>query len=511
MKNLLKKSISFLLTGGLILSFTDDVQSQARYNTTQGLGMGNTGTASVWGYQANFVNPANLAIPQRTGWSVGLFGGFSPNVGGGLGNIALYNEYFTDGGVLTPERNMEAASRWFGSGPDGYRELGIGVDITPFGISHQRDNWGAALAIRSRVLVDIGMSKGVFLSTTGINSTNFGSFQSFDIGNEALGMAEVSLGFGYKVWENSITNSPGTIRVFAGIAPKYIIPIHYHRFELTSQLRVQENPYLITHEFTYELLAVGQFAEDLQRFQRDRQTTGQAPKTDGYFDDSFNDVGSLRGSGFGLDMGVTAEYYFDSFPLQGWATRGTHRLRGSIAITDIGSVNLNDSPTRIFNSGIFNWDGLDVNQDRLNDEFDNSLGDYFNNVVTDSIGNKIYLDLKAEDLGTHSVALPGMFNFGLAYDVGKFTFALDTGKGFNNRGNNSTSFYLGLGTEFRPLRALPIRFGLRTGGDTSTAYTFGTGVNLKNFEFTFSALTVPNSEKNGTAVTAALSGFIIRF
>ena len=54
--------------------------------------MGNTGTAKVWGYQANFVNPANLAMPSRTSWTIGLFGGFSPNLGGDLANIALYNE-----------------------------------------------------------------------------------------------------------------------------------------------------------------------------------------------------------------------------------------------------------------------------------------------------------------------------------------------------------------------------------------------------------------------------------
>lgn len=495
----------------LVVSSNYEVLSQAKFNTTQGLGMGSTGTATAWGYQANFVNPANLAIPQRTQWSIGLFGGFSPTFGGELANIALYNEYFTEGGVITPARNLEAANRWFGSGEDAYRELGIAIDVVPFGISHQRNSWGAALAVRSRTLVDVGMSRGVFLSSTGFNSANFGNFQPFDLGNEVLSFAEVSVGFGYKVWENAGDNSPGTIRVFAGAAPKYLIPIHYHRFDLNSRLRVQDNPYQITHDFSYEIHALGRFAEDLARFQRERQQTGKAPDLDGFFDNSFDDAGEIRGSGFGFDIGVTAEYYFDNFPYQFWATRGMHRVRISMALTDLGSIKLDSSPFRFFNAGLFEWDGLDVDQNRLIDEFDSDLGEYFNNVVNDEIGNDTYLNLQSEELGSLSVALPGMFNFGVAYDLGKFTFALDTGRGFNNRGVNSENMYLGLGTEFRPVRALPLRVGMRTGGGASTAYTFGTGVNLRNFEFTFSAMSVANSESNGSKLAAALSGFIIRF
>lgn len=511
MRTIMKNITLLSLTCIFILVSGQELAGQAKFNTTQGLGMGNTGTATAWGYQANFVNPANLAIPQRTKWSVGLFGGFSPTFGGELANIALYNEYFTDGGVLTPARNLEAANRWFGDGDDAYRELGVAVDIVPFGISHQRNNWGAALAVRLRALVDFGMSRGVFLSSTGFNSANFGSFQPFDIGNEVLGFAEVSIGFGYKVWENGNDNAPGTIRVFAGAAPKYLIPIHYHRFDLNSRLRVQDNPYQITHDFSYEVHALGRFAEDLARFQRIRQQTGQAPDLDGFFDNSFDDVGEIRGSGFGFDLGVTGEYYLNPFPFQLWATRGTHRIRASIALTDLGSIKMDSSPFRFFNSGLFEWDGLDVDQNRLIDEFDSDLAEYFNNVINDEIGNDIYLNLQSEELGTLSVALPGMFNFGLAYDLGRFTFALDTGRGFNNRGVNSERAYFGIGTEFRPVRALPLRVGMRTGGAASTAYTFGTGVNLKNFEFTFSAMSVANSESNGSKLAAALSGFVIRF
>jgi hypothetical protein len=52
---------------------------------------------------------------------------------------------------------------------------------------------------------------------------------------------------------------------------------------------------------------------------------------------------------------------------------------------------------------------------------------------------------------------------------------------------------------------------MRTGGNSSTAYSFGTGLNLRNFELTVAAMTVPDSQKNGTSQTVAFSGLIFRF
>ncbi|MCH8496417.1 MAG: DUF5723 family protein [Balneolales bacterium] len=509
--NSTKNIFQGLFLAGLLsfgLSYTASAQS---FNTTRGLGMGGTGTATVTGFQSNFVNPANLAIPQRTKWSIGIIGGLNPDAGGGLANISLYNEYFTQGTTITPELNMQIADRWFGSSGNTYKEMGFNVDIVPFGISYQRNDWAVSLATRVRVLGNIGMSRGVFLTSTGINSATFGTPQQFDIGNETVAFAEISAGYAQKVWENNTQNAPGTMRVYAGVAPKFLVPMHYHSVDVQSQMRVQDSPYLITHDFTYEIKAVGQFAEDMRRFQQERQTTGQAPKVDGYFDDSFNDFGELRGSGLGIDLGATFEYYLDELPFQSWATKGMHRLRGSISVTDIGSMNMSNSAKRFYHSDVFIWDGFDVNQNRLNEDYDSDFGAYFNNVIADSIGNEIYMNLNAEELSAHKVGLPGMFNMGVAYDVGKLTFALDTGAGFNNRGTNSTKMYLALGTEFRPVNYLPIRVGMKTGGNSSTAFTAGTGVNLRNFEFTFSVLSVPNSTKYGTAIASAFSGFIIRF
>lgn len=490
-----------------------EVNAQSGFNTTRGLGMGGAGSTTVTGFHSNFVNPANLALQTRTKRSLGILGGISPQVSGGLANLALYNQYYTNGLTITPELNLEIADKWFGDddGDAAYRQLGFNVDVLPFGFSFRLGDIGIGLATRFRVLGDVGMSKGAFLASTGLNSTVFGDFRNFDVRNEVIGVAEISLGVGMNVWETGEGTAPGTMRALVGIAPKYMIPVHYHAINLDSRLRVQENPYLITHEFSYEILAAGRFGEDLQRFANERQQTNKVPEVDGYFDNSFDDAGEIRGSGIGFDFGATFEYYLDDFPLQLWAFRGTHRLRASFTVTDFGSLKINQNATRVFNSKTFSWNGLDINQERIDNEFNESFDDYFDFVVTDSIGRDIYMDFRAEMLGEHTVDLPGVYNLGVSYDMGRLTFAFDVGAGLNNKAHNSTNLHLAIGSEFRPVNAFPIRVGMRTGGNSSTAFSAGTGLNLRNFEFTFSGMIVPNSESSGSAVTAAFSGLIFRF
>lgn len=495
----------------LMLS-TSDAHAQAFSYNTHSLGMGGAGSTQVLGYNAAFVNPANLAINNNRGtkWTVGLTG-VNASGGGGLANMALYNQYYTTGMVITPELNMQIADKWFGQTGDGFKQLGFNVNLVPVGLSLQRGDMGFALTVRARVIGDVGMSKGVMLAATGLNSDVFGQFRQFDLTNSVLGFAEITAGFGMKVWETNEGVSPGTIRVFAGVAPKYLVPLHYSKVDLRSQIRVQDNPYEITHIFSYDIIASGRFGRDLQRFHADKVSSGAVPKTDGYFDDSFSDVGEIRGSGFALNLGATAEYYLDDFFLSNWLFNGTHRVRASFSVINLGSISITSDPTRIFNSATFRWDGLDADLELVDDQFDGSFGDYFNSIVIDSIGSSTYLDFNAEDLGSYKAQIPSLFTFGLSYDVGKLTLAADIGAGLNNVAINSKSMYLSLGTEFRPVKYIPIRFGLRTGGHASTGFSFGTGVNLKNFELTFAAMSVPNSEKNGTTIGSAFSGFNIKF
>lgn len=95
--------------------------------------------------------------------------------------------------------------------------------------------------------------------------------------------------------------------------------------------------------------------------------------------------------------------------------------------------------------------------------------------------------------------------------MGKLSFSMDLGKGFDDQGINSKRVSLATGLEYRLLGFLPIRVGMRTGGYSSTTYTAGVGLNFNFFEFNVAASSVSDSMSNGTNVGAAWSGLVFRF
>jgi hypothetical protein len=106
--------------------------------------------------------------------------------------------------------------------------------------------------------------------------------------------------------------------------------------------------------------------------------------------------------------------------------------------------------------------------------------------------------------------LPTTMNLGTQLRMGRFALMLDVGKGLNDVGMNSTNMYMALGTEYRFFGFLPLRVGIRTGGNTNTTYHFGTGLEFRNFEFSFGAASSTSSEK-GAGISTAFSGLVFHF
>jgi hypothetical protein len=104
-----------------------------------------------------------------------------------------------------------------------------------------------------------------------------------------------------------------------------------------------------------------------------------------------------------------------------------------------------------------------------------------------------------------------MYNFGASLTMGKLTTSVDYGIGFNESGNNSKRSTLNLGLEYRLLGMVPLRFGTRVGGYSSTVYSAGAGVDLNFLELSFGASIVGKDTENGGSVAAAFSGLVLRF
>ena len=506
-----------LLSMGGFCSDDSRVLAQGMHATSTSMGLGGGGSAYVSGYHAGFINPANLMLPERdTRITLGILGGIGSSAGGSLMNISLYNKHFTNGNVLDAQKTMEISDEWFGKSRNAMRYMGADASVVPMGASYRRDNMAFSSAIRVRTMSSAHMSKGFFeLALTGLDSGVFKDPKNVDLSGEVLGMWEWSFGYAMEVWRNSDAFEPGAQRIYAGVAPKLLFGMGYARIGLESSLQVTGQNIeqsSVLHDFEYELLTVGNLTEDLDAYYQERRVRNNedALLSDFVDDDSFSDLGGVFGTGFGLDLGATWEWYRGniSLPVIG---SGPQIIRASFSITDIGSISFSDNAGEFSASDTFDWEGLAVDFDYVDREHDGDFFDYLEYVVKDSIGSDIYGNFSSKDVSSHRVGLTPMVTLGGAITMGKLGVMLDIGKGLNNRGINSRRLYTALGSEYLLINAIPLRFGLRVGGDSSVNLSFGTGVDLKNFEFGFSVMTTPSSKRRGTNIGAAWSGFIVRF
>lgn len=507
--------IPALLAVVLSLACTTFVQAQGMHTTARNIGLGGGGGAYMTGYHANFINPANLMLPDRDRKvTVGVLGGFSTGVGGGMANIGLYNKHFTNGDVIDLRKALEISDEWFGSSADAMNYLAFNVNVVPLGISYRRDNMAFSVALRSRVMTTTGLSKGLFeLALTGLNSESFGQPKNVSLTNELLVTNELSFGYAMEVWRSTRDFEPGTMRVFAGVAPKIMFGMGYSKVGLESTLQVtgQDTDRRIIHDFEYYVLTIGNLTDGFDDYYQERRVRNNKDADFGDYvdDDSFSDLGGVMGTGLGFDLGATFEWYIQdvNYPVIG---SGPQILRASLSLVDLGSIGFDTNAGEFRAVNTFTWEGLDIDFDRINEEYED-LDDYFDYVLEDSIASDIYGNFSPRVVSSHNVTMNPLFNLGTSLTMGKLGVMMDIGKGYNNRGINSTRMYMALGTEYNLVNVIPIRLGVRMGGYSAASYSFGTGLNFKSFEFTLAMMGSRDSSNGGLNVMAGWSGLVFRF
>ena len=494
---MIKRFLFVLFTVGLVGVAADLTKAQSGHYSAKSLGMGGTGTAYINTYHANFVNPANLMLNADTkpSISIGLLGGVSATAGGPLMNISVYNKHFTTGNVV---RN-EALDQWFGTAMANSQGLGLELDIIPIAGSWRGEKIAISLAFRNRALFNGAINRGFSeILLTGISQEKFSEPQPVNFSSKGVAFSELSAGFSYKFLElPSLLGIGKNVKVFVGGAPKYLIPQYTSGIDFKSTLQVTDNE--VIHDFAYTFNTVGEITTQFEGYYQARQD----PNFDGNIGDFVDPEGSsfaeTNGTGFGFDLGGTVEMDLAG-PLAGafsWVG-GDKTLRVGLSITDIGSITYDNNAGSFSADETFTWEGIDLN---------NGLSDNF----ADSVQNEIYQNFEPSGEQKITENLPTKVNFGTQLQLGKLGFAFDLQKGLYEIGMNSPRLALGLGAEYKLLNMVPLRAGYRTGGLTSSSLTFGTGIELRNFEFTIAGLTVPNSENRGSGIGGAWSGLVIRF
>ncbi|MEX0845205.1 MAG: DUF5723 family protein [Balneolaceae bacterium] len=499
------KKIAVLLIVVFGVSVTA-LMAQSRHFNAQSLGMGSGGTAYVDGYHANFVNPANLMLDNHHKKTTIGFVNVGVKAGGSLANVAVYNKYLTTGQLIAGDTRTNMLNEWFGENSSNMRQLSTTISIAPFGFSHRSSEQAFSLASRVRVTEQFAINKGMAeLLTYGLDSDKFATPVPVDFNTNTVVFAEVSLGYARHLDFIEIPDLffAKDIKLYAGIAPKYLYGIYTANLDFNSTLQMDRgsasDPFTIHHRFNYSLQTIGLLSQQLQEYEAAYNLDKNAELGD-YVDYSGDDLGEAQATGFGLDIGGTLEMDVSALPIPLFIDKDK-TLRISMSLTDLGKLNFDQTPSSVYADAEFSYVGA---QDE--DDFDS----FFDN-LSDSLQNDVYGRFDSEEIDGINYSLPGMYNFGASLEMGKLLVALDFGMGFNNNGINSKRSALNLGAQYRLLGFMPIRVGTRIGGYSSATFSAGFGLDFNFLEFSVGASTVSNSENFGTSAGVAWSGLIIRF
>lgn len=480
--------------------------AQSRHYSSQSLAMGSGGTAYVTGFNANFINPANLMLDTYKAKNTFGVMGIGFKAGGDLANVAVYNKYLTTGELIAGETRVNMLNEWFGENSDNVRELSSTFSMSPIGLSHRGRKQAFSLASRVRLTQDFSINKGLAeLVTYGLDGDVFSTPTPIDFNHRMVAFGEISLGYAMEFDFIKIPDLPfaKNIQLFVGAAPKYLYGGYTTNLDFNSTLQIeratQNNPFTVTHTFNYNLQTIGELSNQLQAYEAAYNLDKNAKFGD-YVDYEGDDLGEAQATGWGLDMGATLQMDVSSLPIPLFAGK-KKILRVSMSVTDLGSLSFDQDASNVYANGEFSYVGA---QDG------DQVGDFFDN-LGDSLQSDVYGNFDAEIIGSVDYNLPSMYNFGASLEMGKLLLAMDYGIGFNNNGINSDRSVMNLGAQYRLLGFIPLRVGTRIGGYSSASYSAGFGLDFSFLEFTVGASTVANSTKHGTAAGVAWSGLYFRF
>jgi hypothetical protein len=425
-----------------------------------GVGMARTSVASSRGIGAIGINPANLAISRGETVEIGLVP-FGLHVGSDFMTYGIYTDYFTgvetDSGrfarYLTTADKMRILESF--SEETGY--LGGNGVSRPLG-----------------VLVRLGESIAVAASVT----------------ERVVGFGEVPKAYLEFLFYG---NPPGSVYDFSATRAAASWTREYG---LSFASELPTIAFLRTLSAGISLKLIHGYGHlEVSRF-NSRLTTSTDGSLDGTIDvltrmtviEPFQDGSSESytvfpdpvGSGFGVDLGLSAEV--------------SDAIRAGLSVTDIGTIE---------------W-RRDI------DEFSSVSSIHFDDPLSksqrDSIEDAIHGE--SREGKAFSTSLPTILRLGFAVEVhkldlfrplilGELTVGFDYHQGFSTVPGATTRPRFSTGLEYRPLAFLPIRAGLSIGGYTSTHFALGFGVHMGVFNLDVASenlgwLFSPDSFSHGT-------------
>jgi len=451
------------------------------------MALGGGGSAYLTGFEALFVNPANLYIQEknyRFQFSLlqgGLFHDTLLPISNNLdrfSNFESHTSFFDD--QSTSDRlnfdDVETIINRHYPGNRTSKEFLTEADFYWFGLKWVRDQRSYGISLRTRYANRYELGRGLFSSVpvekNGVSIVDRSFKQTSQILHE--------FSFGYA---ESFTFLNGLLpqlsEFIIGIAPKVVMSGSYLDAAFTNFYELESESEPWQQQFGYSQQSTGSFSDFAQPFSNSGNLPTQTNKT-------FRDLLNPTGIGFGLDIGVTYLITFgDDLSVLRQQNQPTKKsLRLAFSITDLGAVHQYKSPFE-FSS-------------EVTEETTSQIGDPSEFSFTGSPNEHYFflseleefsdVNFSSQNENNFDTLLPTSIQTGALFQyqriklMGDLSYSISESPFIHSR---LASF---IGMELRPFSFLPIRGGTRFARRMSGYYSFGTGVETDRFDLNLSIL-----------------------
>lgn len=466
----------FLLAAVLWVVVPSLAWGQAGEEDVRPLDLG--GTATTAGHAALFDNPARLLADDLAGWPAGdrritvTVGHVQAYGGGDLLQFSRYDEALVQEEPLSDREAQSAVDSWFGGQERGARAY---AEVRPVAVTiRARDGrWAAGGAVRTRTMARAAIDEGWL--DLALRGTTPARELPLNGRSAATVMTDLTVAYARHFESHNLK---------VGVAPRLVVGHSRAEGDFDSSLSVASEE--ITHRFDYQVQAAGQpAAEVVDSFNAFASSPlGGATLS--------NPIGRIAGWGGGIDLGA-------SYDLSAQAGL-SYPLEVAVSLTDLGALRWNSRTQRVTPRGdTFQYDGVVFDQSRIQDEHDGNIATYFRSTL-DSLATDAYQDVeRSQDAFTTS--LPATLHLGA---VGKpLGGATRLHLGASAALHSSLAPTLHLAAE-RQLGPIPLRGGLRLGGDHALALGMRTGVHVRTFRFEVGLTATPTTSSVGSGGRYAL-------
>lgn len=478
--------------------------------TPKNMGLGGGGGSYLTDYSANFYNPANLLINDRTKTVDVGFLTTSSFFNGLLNSTDLneqkenYLDYFTKYtagayNIAETEKNEIENTHFRRERLTSIHQSRI--ETLLFGVNWINNDRAFSLTARTRVGSTFEIGRNWFTNSE-LNIDNT-LHSNQDLVHRYQILHEFSLGYAES---SSLINglSSRLDKFLIGFAPKVILAGPYQNAVWRNEYSQDNGAATINRKQEFFSRTAGSMSTATTAYLNSTPVNNAISNNINGLQDELKNI---HGIGIGVDMGFTYLLTFgsDLSTLSSNLTPTDKSLRLSFSINDIGFVNYTDQSLIIekvsSNSTVASFPIA------ANEVFVGVPGQFLQYLETHGDGNPIQEnkdDFKEESFST---LLPTSFNGSVLIELNRLKFMGDIGIGLSNSAFTTTRPTTALGMEIRPLKFLPLRGGVQFTPGLPGSFNFGSAIETKHWDLSVSMMLSARSFTTETNISGA--GFAV--